>query len=651
MSRTTRSYDVFDTVVTRAFAHPRDLFVHLGERLGQRGLIRLPPLEFARLRWTTELAARQKTPGREVGLAEIYRELALRLHWDEATTAAAQDVELAVESRHLHAIPYLQPELARARAEAGRLLFLSDMYLPSAVLRAWLTREGVMQPDDVLLVSGEARANKNSGKLFAIARQQTGGDYARWHHAGDHPVSDVAKPRELGLTATHRPEAWLTPRERQARGSEGEFAEVWRSLLAGAMRLARLQRLPADEREAVLWETGATVAGPLFTGFVRWVLAEAERRGLRRLYFLARDGQIFWRIAQALQAGESRGVECIYLHASRLLFAGVAEAGSPSALRTLIAPGATYHSLHQALVALGLDEAWAKAHLPARFQSQDRHANLPQPEREALADWLLAPAQRALIQPAIALRSSQARTYLDAAGLRAGEPVALVDAGWFGTIQRSLECILGDSSGPAPLTGFYLGLMPAGDRPFAGEAVGYTNRFAPLPLLREESHKVLIELMAQADHGQAEGFVQREGRLAVREQDIGPVQLAEVRLFQDAVLAFTRQTLAVADVTTAPTEEYARAVIGLYRQLHDHPTAREVRVLGFLPHSDQYFEQRHAGLCAELSLSEVCAALRDYRRRPPHWWIAGQATLGHAPVLLLFRWFKAKWWKISGRPE
>ena len=34
------------------------------------------------------------------------------------------------------------------------------------------------------------------------------------------------------------------------------------------------------------------MAGPLFTGFVRWVLDDAERRGLKRLYFLARDGQL-----------------------------------------------------------------------------------------------------------------------------------------------------------------------------------------------------------------------------------------------------------------------------------------------------------------------------------------------------------------------
>lgn len=651
MSTVTVSYDVFDTVVTRAFAHPRDLFVQVGVLLKEQGLVAGDEFTFARARWAAELAARKQSPWTEVLLDDIYRVLAAQLAWDGATTTRAKLTELEVESRHLHGIPVTRAQLAPVRAEAGRLLFLSDMYLPAAVLRPWLEREGVVAAKDLLLISGEVRGNKSSGQLFAIAQREAGGDFGRWRHTGDHPFADVAKPRELGIATTHFTSAHLTGRERRTRGTEGEFAQPWRSLLAGAMRLARLERSPASEREAVLWETGASVAGPLFYGFVLWTLAEARRRGLRRLYFLARDGQVFHRIAQAIQAVEPHGVECHYLHASRVIFSGPAEIGSASALRAIVAPHAVFHSLRQCLLPLGLDEAWAAAHLPARFRALDPAANLPQQEREALADWLAEPAQRSAVARALERRSLEGRAYLEAAGLRADEPVGLVDAGWFGTIQRNLEHILGGPAGPAPLTGFYLGLMPAGDRPFAGEALAYTNRFAPLPLLREESHKVLLELMAQADHGQAAGFEQRDGRWTVRLQDTGPVDLAAVRLFQEAVLAFVRRMLAVQSEAAGTEEEFARAVIGVYRDLHDRPTAREARVLGSLPHSDQYFEQRHAGLCAELDFPQLLAALRDHRQRPPHWWVQGQAALGHAPLLHLFHTLKRWRWKLAGRPE
>ena len=647
----TISYDVFDTVVTRAFAHPRDLFVHLGSLLQQRGLWPGDPLAFAGARWEAEVAAHRSSPENAVVLDEIYHLLATRLGWTEAMACMVKSLELEIESNSLRGVPLMRSSLDSARAAAGRLVFLSDMYLPSAVLRPWLEREGVIQPQDLLLISGEVRGNKSSGALFTTAREKAGGSFAKWRHTGDHPFADVEKPRQLGITATHATHAHLTARERQARGSSGEFAPVWRSLLAGAMRLARLERVPTTGREAVLWEVGASVAGPLFYGFVRWTLSEARSRGLRRLYFLARDGQIFLRVAQAIQAAEPNPIECRYLYASRLVFSGPAEMSTAETLRELAIPRAYFHSLRQALLQLGLDEAWAARELPAAFATLDFDANLPPATREELADWLLSPERAATLRAAIERRTAIARDYLASAGLLAGEPVGLVDAGWFGSIQRNLERILGNGHAPAPLTGFYLGLKPPQPPAPVGELLGYTNLHAPLPLLLDESHKVLVELLAQSDHGQVIGFTRKDSGWAPVLNHPGPVNLAEIRLFQEAVLLFTRRMLETAGETTVDEADFARTVIGLYRGFHDAPTAREVRVWGFLPHADQLFEQRHATLCAEQKFGETLAALWDYRQRPPHWWVQGQAALGNSFPLRSFAMLKRLWWRLRGRHE
>lgn len=647
----TVSFDVFDTVVTRSFAHPRDLFVHLGNQLQAAGVQPLPGLDFARIRWTAELEARKRSPYTEVLLDDIYGVIARRLGWDAPTTQRARDMELALEARHLHGIPRILPRLAAARARAGRIVFLSDMYLPSAVLRPWLAREGVLASEDLLLISGEARANKSSGRLFEVARETTGGDFAHWQHLGDHPFADVEKPAQLGIAAVHLPDAHLTAAERLARGPGGEFAVAWRSLLAGAMRLARLEQPPGTDRDAVLWDTGATVAGPLFYGFVRWTLAEAKRRGLRRLYFLARDGQIFWRIARAIEGAEPTGVECRYLQVSRLSLAGLAELDAPDALRWLAAPTGHFHSISQTLRQLGLDEAWARQHLPAPHAAADFDANLPPADREALADWLLAPERRETVRAALHARAAHARAYLAAEGVLAGEPIGVVDTGWLGSIHRNLELLLGNPGQPAPLPGFYLGLMPAGAKRPAGEMLGYTNQFAPLPILREESHKVLIELMAQSDHGQVLGYQQAGNAWQPQLNAAGPVNLDEIRRFQDAILAFVRRALATAADAAGAEDQYARIVIAGYRRFHDEPTAAQVRVFGFLPHADQLFEQRHATLVADFTGSELFAALRDYRLRPPHWWVAGQAALGHGGVLRAFRSLKRLWWRLRLRQE
>ena len=53
-----RSFDVFDTVLTRNHAVPSDLFVDLGAQLVEAGVFRGPAVQFAQVRWEAEEAAR-----------------------------------------------------------------------------------------------------------------------------------------------------------------------------------------------------------------------------------------------------------------------------------------------------------------------------------------------------------------------------------------------------------------------------------------------------------------------------------------------------------------------------------------------------------------------------------------------------------------
>ena len=47
MKQLLHSFDVFDTVLTRTFAAPCDLFAAMGEDAQRRGLVKLAPREFA----------------------------------------------------------------------------------------------------------------------------------------------------------------------------------------------------------------------------------------------------------------------------------------------------------------------------------------------------------------------------------------------------------------------------------------------------------------------------------------------------------------------------------------------------------------------------------------------------------------------------
>ena len=94
----TASFDIFDTLLTRTFARPGDLFMEVGSRLAAAGEIAVSAEEFALTRGRAETSAREGTVANEVSLREIYVAVASRLGWNEKLLERAEEVELAVEA-------------------------------------------------------------------------------------------------------------------------------------------------------------------------------------------------------------------------------------------------------------------------------------------------------------------------------------------------------------------------------------------------------------------------------------------------------------------------------------------------------------------------------------------------------------------------
>ena len=61
----------------------------------------------------------------------------------------------------------------------------------------------------------------------------------------------------------------------------------------------------------------STVFAPVLICFVEWVLQEAKKKGIKRLYFLARDGYQMYLAAEQLCKSREYDIECRYLYGSR----------------------------------------------------------------------------------------------------------------------------------------------------------------------------------------------------------------------------------------------------------------------------------------------------------------------------------------------
>jgi predicted HAD superfamily hydrolase len=165
------SFDIFDTLLTRTVAVPRDLFLTVGEELRRRSLLKVEASEFARLRATAEMDARLALTHRETNFDEIYAQLRAPLAWNDLQTKAAQQLELNAERSWLRPAPGADQRVHQARAEADHLLFISDMYLPASFIQELLQEHGFWREGDQLFVSGETRCSKSSGGLFTHLRE------------------------------------------------------------------------------------------------------------------------------------------------------------------------------------------------------------------------------------------------------------------------------------------------------------------------------------------------------------------------------------------------------------------------------------------------------------------------------------------------
>ena len=245
-----RSFDVFDTVLTRAVGSPSAALFLVGRRAVAEGWLECSAATFLDARLEAErrvyLAAAER--GDQVRLADVYAELRGVLDLTVERAEAIHQQELALEARVLEPVPGAREWVAAERARADRVAFVSDTPVPEAFLREQLLRHGFLDRDDLLLVSSECGSNKADGAIYRELARRAGVPAGDILHQGNHQRNDVAAAERAGIGARARTAGNLNRYEesldRDARQTEGLSAA-----LAGASRLARLQveaRTPAE---------------------------------------------------------------------------------------------------------------------------------------------------------------------------------------------------------------------------------------------------------------------------------------------------------------------------------------------------------------------------------------------------------------------
>ena len=590
----TVSFDVFDTAIGRIVESPPDVFGIVEAAL--RAKHGDAAAGFAAAREAAEASARALLPaGRiELTLDEIYAAL-ISNHPAFAAMPLASELEQQIEQQCVVAIPDILEAYRRTRLRGKHVLFLSDMYLPRALIAAMLRAEGYEGWDDLLVSSATGRT-KHAGSQWNVVRERRG-TLARLLHVGDDPHADDAMPARAGVARLPYRRVRSEPRIGVLPSPAARAFSVARRV--GTLTAPTPAGPDADMPTRFFAHFGWTF-GVLITGaFALWLAQRAKALGLRHLYFCARDGWLMYRVWNALRLSDDTGIGASYLFVSRrplvLSMAyvrsrgGALDAQSLEALTTIYGAVPLRAALERANLVL---EGPAARDAIARFGSLD--TMVQGSDAEALGEVFFRHAPEVIA----GLQRAHEGTigYLAQEGVIAADAAAIIDMGWHGSMQTALENLLKTQGREGRFPAFYYGLWTEHGvaRAVSGFMEAFYSRDAAAP---EEQPGLLgvvemLEELHSAPHGSVTGY-RRDGDRWVAELHETTVERAQhedaTRYFQDAVVSGLAEivrtgragTIAAGDLTRG-TALAAIEAVGL------SPTVEEMRQLGRLKHSPNF---------------------------------------------------------------
>ncbi len=501
------SFDIFDTLLVRAFGTPDSVFRLLEHRIACRDGV----TGFMARRKAAEEEVRRTKQGRgDARLREIYAALARREGVAEDVAASWMRLELELERDVLRPRPEVVRALEDVKAAGKRVVLVSDMYLEEPDVRALLGANGIRGWDAIYL-SSETGLRKDGGAIWAELHRREGVTPGRLLHVGDNERSDVQLVHDLragmplhvlrpvaGFDLLPEGRAFFTP-SRPRRWED--------DLVAGLVSNRAILHLDGDPRAPLEHRLlgdperlGYAFLGPLLLEFTGWLSRRARADGITALEFVSREGWVLkaaWDALATHPRVQRPLPESRYLLASRRAagFAAIRQMDDLAPLLRAPFDGTVAEILSSRL---GLDEAAGLGAMAARLGplTLGRRVALPARADDVLevlrpcADLLLAQAARERNAYVAYARDRLARA-----------PVALVDVGYSGTAQAALMRLL-----DRPLVGYYAAttarvreLEKAGGRTAACFAERVDPQSCEAPAYR---YSMILEAILTAPHGQ-----------------------------------------------------------------------------------------------------------------------------------------------------
>ena len=312
------SFDVFDTLISRACADSRGIFYIMeyilkqDSKFGDFDSCLIDNFSFIRQNVHYELSKKVAITKMQPTLDDIYSVIKNKFSLSDVQIQKLIDLELKVEINNVFPI-YKNIELLKNYVkENKKVILISDMYFNQTQIRTILANIDNVFKDIPIEVSSQLNSTKQSGDIYPIIFSKYAVKYTDWLHYGDNPIGDVKSCKKFNIRTKQIYKPKLFPFEDSIlRLKNNIIAQIY----IGASKNVRY-----DEFQTKTFYFGSSFAGPILYSYVKFLLNSAIKRKISSLYFIARDGYILKLIADEIVKRNQLPIRTRYIYGSRIAF-------------------------------------------------------------------------------------------------------------------------------------------------------------------------------------------------------------------------------------------------------------------------------------------------------------------------------------------
>lgn len=345
------------------------------------------------------------------------------------------------------------------------------------------------------------------------------------------------------------------------------------------------------------------VFSPVVVMYALYILRQAEKRGIRRLYFLARDGYLVYKAATALCKKNGLDIHCSYFYCSRYSLRMAAyRFHDDSAFDRLFIY--SYRLTAENMLCRGgfTPEEREKVYSEIAF---DGSAEADIMDRKTFDEFCGRVKKSAAFEEILQRKSDAAYdnivSYIKKEGLGDYDSIGIVDLGWTGSLQYTLRRLLDSMDIKTTITGFYVGML---EKPKSSDGSSYDTW-----LFTEKSKRIkawfahnLLECLFSAPHGMTVGY-EKHG------DDVQPV-LSDSENDSRYVKTIEDITLKLIESGSLKYNDAHRKIaLKLFKKIMFSPSKEDAKALCGYNFCDDIGEQYHSSIAQSVSGKQLSKEL------------------------------------------